>query len=211
MRVKAKYTYFYCLGRHTKRTECDEPYTPAKELETKIEDLYRDVQLDGDSALAIKGDLEEELDVREANRARSAEHLTRTLNRLDSERDKLLKAYYADAITLDQLKAEQGRIDTEMSRTQHQLALTRDHLQAARRLIDVAIRFATSLHDSYVGATSQTRQSRNQAVLSAVYVASRDVTDHKYEWPFGFMPKGHFGSSSKNRQVELRGFEPLTP
>ena len=210
MRVKAKYTYFYCLGRHTKRTECDEPYTPAKDLEAKIEDLYRDVQLDGEFASAIKRDLEEELDKRESNRARSVEHLTRTLNRLDSERDKLLKAYYADAITLDQLKAEQGRIDNETSRTQHQLALTSGHLLAVRRLIDVAIRFATSLHDSYAGASSQTRQSRNQAVLSAVYVVARDVTGHEYEWPFSFMPKGHLGGSSKNRQVELRGFEPLT-
>ena len=58
MTIKGRYTYFYCLGGHTKRTDCVEPYTPAKDLETKIEDLYRKIQLDSDCASAITEDLE---------------------------------------------------------------------------------------------------------------------------------------------------------
>ena len=51
----------------------------------------------------------------------------------------------------------------------------------------------------------------NQELFDRVETNKKQVSGHEYEWPFGFMSKGHFGGSSKNRQVELRGFEPLTP
>ena len=210
--AKGRYTYFYCLGRQTKRTDCTEPYTPAADLETQIEDLHRDIELPEELRASIEAEIKVELDRREANRARSAGFLTQRLARLDTERNKLLKAYYADAITLNQLKAEQQRIDTETSRTQQQLTLTQDHLDAARQLITVALKLASNLHHAYTTAPAgKARQKRNQAALSAAYVGSRAIMGHEYEWPFGFMPKGHSGGSSKNRQVELRGFEPLTP
>ena len=44
--------------------------------------------------------------------------LSATLTR---ERDKLLRAYYADAITLDHLKLEQDRIGTELSQIERQI------------------------------------------------------------------------------------------
>ncbi len=109
MTAKGRYPYFYCLGRQTGATTCTEPYTPAEDLERQVEALYQRIQLPHHLAASLSQRLQTEIDTRETNRTRSAELLTQRLNRLDTERDKLLKAYYAEAITLNQLKTEQHR------------------------------------------------------------------------------------------------------
>ena len=83
---------------------------------------------------------------------------------------------------------------------------------ASDDLTDVLTRdLATKLHASHRTANPKKRQMLNQAILAGVVAADRKVSGDEYEWPFGFMPKCYFGGSSTNRQVELRGFEPLTP
>ena len=77
-------------------------------------------------------------------------------------------------------------------RARSKLALTCDHLQAARRPIADAIELATNVYDSFTSAPPKTRQLRKEAVRSAVHLADREVAGHEYEWPFGFMPKGPF-------------------
>jgi len=68
---------------------------------------------------------------------------------------------------------------------------------------------ATNLYaDRAPELRQKARQKRNQTAFTAICVGDRMVRAR--EWPFGFMPKGQIGCSSKNRQVDVRGFEPQT-
>ncbi len=40
------YPYFYCAGRHSKRTNCTQSSVLIYEIERKVEDLYLRVELD---------------------------------------------------------------------------------------------------------------------------------------------------------------------
>jgi hypothetical protein len=48
--------------------------------------------------------------------------LGRRLRQLATEREKLLRAYYADAIDVATLKREQARIDADVTQAESQLA-----------------------------------------------------------------------------------------
>ena len=45
------YPYFYCAGRHSKRTNCSQSSVLIYEIERKVEDLYLRVQLDRKSVV----------------------------------------------------------------------------------------------------------------------------------------------------------------
>lgn len=56
--AKGRFEYFYCLGSHNRRTNCEEPYTPARSLERQVEQLYKQITLPEDLRRQISADLE---------------------------------------------------------------------------------------------------------------------------------------------------------
>ncbi len=120
---KGRYLYFYCLGQKSRRypTGCRESYVAADRLEDEVAALYRRVQLPEGWLKRSEAELEAEIIARQARNAGEREFLTRKLARLEGERRKLLDAYYAGAIDVGMLKAEQDRLGKEVRGTQDRL------------------------------------------------------------------------------------------
>ncbi len=159
--AKHRYTYFYCIGGHTQRTDCDEPYIPVEDLESQLQSLHEYLQLDEGKAASIGRELLKGIDRFEEERQSSTKRLKTRLEELTTERDKLLRAYYADAITLDQLKLEQARIGKELPQIERQLQITGSHVEAARRLVAAALNLATQLAAVYADPEPRARQKLN--------------------------------------------------
>jgi len=70
---------------------------------------------------------------RERHRAEMTEFLGRRLRQLANEREKLLRAYCADAIDVATLKREQSRINAEVADAESQLADDGEKLAQASR------------------------------------------------------------------------------
>jgi site-specific DNA recombinase len=83
-----------------------------EEVERKVEDLYRDRQIDSKVRSAFERTLIIEFESIKQESAKERERLLKRQQRLLGERDKLLQAHYAEAIPLDLLKTEQDRIRT---------------------------------------------------------------------------------------------------
>jgi site-specific DNA recombinase len=116
------FAYYVCTRRH-RRDGCDLPYIAAHELEQRLERnwlLY--IRLDLVDAEALSNRLREDLLGGEGDKQASIDRLTRRLVRLDSQRLKLVEMAYADAIPLDLLKSEQGRVAREVEQVKHELA-----------------------------------------------------------------------------------------
>jgi hypothetical protein len=60
-------------------------------------------------------------------------------SQLANEREKLLRAYYADAIDVATLKREHARINAEVAEAESQLATDRERLKQAAKVIDLAL------------------------------------------------------------------------
>ncbi|MCW3078509.1 MAG: Resolvase domain protein, partial [Bacteroidetes bacterium] len=109
------YDYFFCLGRHTGRTECDLPYLSVPETEDAIQRHWSAIKFTDDQVLEFSSRARDDL-------RRSAESATklivdqrRRLAELERRQQKLIDAYMADALPIDALKERQTRVAAEIA------------------------------------------------------------------------------------------------
>ena len=209
-RSKNSYTYFYCLGQKDRRhpTGCRESYVATDALEAEIEDLYRRVEVPSDWADGLMGAVSAEVEqLSTTNRAERAS-LSRRRERIETDRRKLLDAYYANAIDVTMLRAEQDRLGADLRTIDDRLAKLDASLEDWQDVIGTALRFATSCAGTYQRADNRTRKLFNSAVLESVRVREGHVTEAKYQEPFDVLfgaPKFEYGDV-----VEVSGLEPPT-
>jgi site-specific DNA recombinase len=120
-RSKGTYIYFYCLGQKDRRssTGCWERYVAADQLEAEIEDLYKRVEVPKDWAEGLTAAIATEVASRSEGSLAERELLARKHERAEAERFKLMEAYYANAIDVAILRAEQERIAPSCERSRH--------------------------------------------------------------------------------------------
>jgi site-specific DNA recombinase len=204
--AKGRFGYFRCVGRNTRRLSCSQRgYVRADELEREVEALYKGVRIPPALERRMERALRTEIAERERHRAEAAVFLGRRLRQLANEREKLLGAYYADAIDVETLKREQARISAEVAKAEAQLAIDGESLKQAKQIIDLALDLAKSCAASYRKAKPEVRKMWNQAFFRKVLVSEGRVARQEYEEPFASLLGSH-----KHQIVEVRGVEPLT-
>jgi DNA invertase Pin-like site-specific DNA recombinase len=205
--AKGRYLYFYCLGqRGSARTGCRQPYILAGDAETLVEDLYREIQLPPSWVSRLTEELEAEIVDRQAEASERRVVLTKMLAKLADERGKLLQAFYANAIPLDLLKAEQDRIGVAELAGKGELEATEGDLDGWQDVLRTAIRLAGNCHAAYLKARPSVRRRFNDAVLEAVYIKDRKIG--RAEFSDVFAPLFSRPSSNKELKVEVGGIEP---
>lgn len=135
--------------------------------------------------------------------------LTKRLAALAEERQKLLRAYYANAIPLELLKRDQDRITEQEDKAKTELAETEADLDKWQEVLTVAIRLAGSCHAAYLKANPKVRRRFNDAVLKAIYVADGKIKRAEFTDVFAAL----FSRPSSNKWVKVppAGIEPATP
>jgi site-specific DNA recombinase len=205
--AKGQFGYFRCVGRNTGRTRCPQGhYVPAAELERAVETLYEGVRIPPALRRRLERVLRVEVAERERYRAQAAEFLARRLRQLASERDKLLRAYYGDAIDVATLKGEQARINAEVAEAESQLASDGEKLAHAKQIIDLALDLAKHCATSYRKARPDVRKMWNRAFFQTIRVRDGAIADFAYEEPFASLLGSHRGP-----MVEVGGIEPPSP
>ena len=152
------------------------------------------------------GVLDVEVAERERHRAEGAAFLSRRLHQLATEREKLLRAYYADAIDVATLKREQARITAEVADAESQLATDGEKLAQAKQIIDLALDLAKDCATSYRKGKPEVRKMWNRAFFNTIRVQDGAVAAFTYEEPFASLLGSHKGS-----MVVPTGFEPVSP
>jgi hypothetical protein len=127
--------------------------------------LYEGVQVPPALRRRLERVLGVEVVERERHRAEVAAFLTRRLHQLATEREKLLRAYYADAIDVAILKREQARIDAEVADAESQLATDGEKLAQAKQIIDLALELAENCGGELPKGQARTPQYVEPRVL----------------------------------------------
>jgi site-specific DNA recombinase len=204
--AKSRFGYFRCIGRNTRRTPCSQGrYVPAAELEREVEALYESVRVPAALRRRLERVLRIEVSERERHRAEVAEFLSRRLRQLATEREKLLRAYYADAIDVAILKREQARINAEVADAESQLATDGGKLAQAKQIIDLALDLAKDCAASYRKARPEVSKMWNRAFFQTIRVQDGAIADFAYEERFASLPGSH-----KRSMVVPTGFEPVS-
>ncbi len=134
-------------------TGCTQPYVMACDAEKGVKDIYRKIQLPEEWVERLTGELEDEIVERQATAGELRVTLTQRLAALGEERQKLLRAYYANAIPLDLLKRDQDRITEQEDKAKSELAATEADLGKCQEVLSAAIRLAGSCHAAYLKAS----------------------------------------------------------
>jgi site-specific DNA recombinase len=166
------------------------------------------VQLPASWVEKLTEELEAEIVERQAEASENRAVLTKKLAKLANERQKLLHAFYANAIPLELLKAEQDRISRREQAARSELDVTEQDLAGWRDILSRAIRLAGNCHAAYVKARPSIRRRFNEAVLEAVYMKDRKIA--RAEFSEVFAPLFSRPSSNRTLKVDLTGFEPVT-
>jgi site-specific DNA recombinase len=208
--AKGRYEYLYCLGQKNRNpTGCREPYVPAGDLEAQVEQLYERIQLPKSWLESLRAEVEAEIASRQRRTAAERQLLTRKLAKVETERRKLLDAYYANAIDVATLKTEQVRITEDVRATDARLTSIDAHLAEWQEILETAMRFATNCAKAYVRASDPNRRRFNQAVFTRIEIRDGKIADVGYHPPFDVL----FSSSEfeYGDLVEMTGLEPVTP
>lgn len=179
------YPYFYCLGRQKHRSDCTQTYVAMDVVEDRVAELWKSVVLPADVREALRRAV---LDLAERTQTEQTAEIgrqTARLAQLDSEREKLLKAHYAEAVPLDLLKREQARIAKEMAAAHSTLGRLNTELGAVERGLDQALALVADCHQLYLAAPPHIRRQLNQAVFERIFVEDGDVPTGQLASPFG--------------------------
>jgi hypothetical protein len=119
-----------------------------------------------------------------------------------AERDKLLRAYYAEAIPVETLKLEQNGIDGEVDAAEAEIALSGAQLVAAKDLIELCLKRLSNCARAYREAIPPDRRRWNQALFEKVLVKDGRVLSVEIKEPFAsIMAKGSYKGSYRKSLV----------
>jgi site-specific DNA recombinase len=224
------YDYFVCIGRHTKRNSCRLPHIPVANIEDELAAYYDHVQLEPALTLRIRDHVLEFARFRQESSGAIASRERQKIQKLEAERRKLLKAYFADAVPEELLKEEQGRITKELADAGAALANSEIRWEVLEKNINATLGLVARLGTAYRKASPKTRKLFNQAVFEKVAVDLEGrVTEVKLAEPFATLsdegllaqlggsrrknPDAYFRGRGSNDAllVETMGLEPTTP
>jgi site-specific DNA recombinase len=168
------YLYFFCSGRQ-RGNGCQQRYVPVDDVEDEIISFYGTVQLDRAEIEERRKKIKAQLAARRVARQREARRQRARLDRLVAKQDRLMQAYYADALPLDLFKREQEKVTQERIEAAAVLAGVEDEADGMELAIDRALDLAENLDYAYAKATDEERRLLNQAVFERLWVHDRRV------------------------------------
>lgn len=170
------YEYFYCRGRQGKKNGCTFVALQAHLVEKLVEDHWATVELPETTLTEVRQLVLDYLNHAIPKRHAAKTQATTRLAELQAQSDKLMQAYYADAIAIETLRAEQAAIASERAILQATLSqhdLDDQHLIHA---FETACQYLDHAHARYLGCQDhQTRRDLNQAVFEGIYIHDDDI------------------------------------
>jgi hypothetical protein len=166
----SEYEYFFCVGRHQKRTGCVRRYMSVQELEERVEEKWRGVRLAKPYADALETILRQELQQQRETNEHARVVARRKLLSLHNQQDKLMSAHYEGAVPLDVLRREQQRLSKAIHHAEAQLLAAQVSDEQVERPLGLCMEFAKQCDDVYATAPPQLRRQMNQAMFERFLV-----------------------------------------
>lgn len=167
------YDYFFCLGRHTGRTDCELPYLPVEEVEVAVLRHWATVRFTPAQIEEFSRETRRDLADAQASRIATGREQRKRLTELERQQSKLVDAYMADAIPVDVLKKRQRRIAAEMADAKNPIARAQATAEDLRARLNKVLELLWHVENLYDKCDAGSREVLNAAVFEAFYVDCR--------------------------------------
>ncbi len=206
--VAKGHEYFFCLGRHRRRTACREPYVPTTNVEEEVERIYKATHFSAEGRRDAEQYVEEQNEQYLKQTSQAANRYKKQLAALIAQRKKLMTAYYQDAVPLDLFKTEQARIANELIAIESSVALDRGVVEKTQEAVHWACDLLEACGKAYIQADRAVRAKWNAVLFERIDVRAGRVLAHSFAEPF----RSVITASGLNSDllVARMGFEPMT-
>jgi site-specific DNA recombinase len=169
------YDYFVCLGRNSLKNGCKFRAIHATQLEKLVENHWSSVTLKSAQVAKIRGLILEHMGVVLPSSAANRNALEGELTTLDRDSQKVLDAYYADAIDVHELKNEQGRLAVQRGAIEAEASKHKYDEQEINRALEMCLDLLSDAQEHYVSADNLGRRELNQAMFEHLYVDDDEI------------------------------------
>jgi site-specific DNA recombinase len=163
------YGYFFCLGRHSRRTACTLRYLPELEVEAAVEEAWsreRPALPIDKLQTNLMADFEDH-----AERARhDVEQLKRRADQLRRERIKWAEKAMEGVVPDDIARDKQGQLAVELARVETDIVQLRKLGDLQRESLEAALRLVADCGRAYALGSDVLRRSYNQAWFQSIAV-----------------------------------------
>ena len=170
-----QYAYFFCLGRHHKRTDCDLPHLNPDEVENAIIDCYKKERLDTTYLEGVKSFMLEDLEVHESKRDSRVNQLRASVSELRNARRLIADRTMDGSLPLDIAKEKQVVLATKLAVAETELERRQTFSGKIRIDIDKLFDLAGKSSVAYERSAPEIRKEWNFACFDALEI---DVDDY---------------------------------
>lgn len=163
------YDYFVCHRR--REATCQQrKVLPIAQVEQRVEDLYRTIELNPGQRERIERIVLAKLHRQQAVNDERLAETSQEEQTVEANQTKLLEAYYADAIPRDLFLTHQRRLKNELaSRGRKKGKLESDSADIEKRVHD-AVDLLQDAHATYTNAPSTVRKQLNRAIFAGIFL-----------------------------------------
>ncbi|MFJ4220711.1 recombinase family protein [Curtobacterium luteum] len=178
------YDYFYCLGRQRLKNGCTFKATQAHVLEALVERHWETVTLTDARIAEIRRLVLSHVDTLMPNQQREQDRARRTLRELETQLDRLMQAYYADAVPMDRMKQEQMRIAESRAAAEATISKHSADQDLILEKLDYLFALLADASRYYANAPDTNRRDLNHSVFDRLYIDDDEVTGSDVTEPF---------------------------
>jgi site-specific DNA recombinase len=170
--AKGRYLYFFCLGRHQRRTECTQPYLATEAIEAAVERHYQTMRLPETTQETVRAGLRAELDMQSRRAEPEIAYARNRVSELDQERRRLGRAVVTGAIPEDVARDEQARIQHELTQAQKVLATSQVIYAHIEDTLNRALALVGRVDEVYATGGPRVRRLVNQCFFDKLLISA---------------------------------------
>jgi DNA invertase Pin-like site-specific DNA recombinase len=174
-RYGVTYPYFYCLGHQRDPENCDQRYVSVAELETAVAEYFRRVKVPEARLRVLRDEILAAFAGKHADGQSEIAKQQARIQRLKQRAMKNKDAYFADALSLEDFKAEQDRTNGEIKAAEKTIAKWSVELDAIEQRLDEALSLLLDPYKLFTEAPDGIRLMLVQAVFDKLWVMGAEV------------------------------------
>lgn len=179
---KRKFHYYFCLNRRD--TGCEQPYIPLDLIEKAIINALSQIKYSDEERKKLATEISEELEREICQAELEIKKQKQRIDRLQTEQENLLKAYYDKIIDSSLMKKEQKRINKEIQQGQGVAKESEKRLKILIQRKDRALDLALGLNVGAVFMKANPIIKRHfcQALFSEIIINDKPNGQYKEYW-----------------------------
>jgi hypothetical protein len=164
------YDYFVCSGRQHGTPRCAQSALRISDVERRVEDAYERIQIPTHRRKEIELHWQDRLAAEASGSEQKRSELAVQAQEIRLRQEKLLEAYYSDALPHDLFIKEQRKLADSLSRTEAEEERLSDDVAFRMKHLAESLDLLEDACDRYLAAAPADRKQLNNALLDRVLI-----------------------------------------